>query len=613
MQADGRWREAEDIYRAILRRCPAQPDANHNLGIMAAQRGLPQQALPYLRAAVLAAPGIAQFRLSHIQALLDGGLTAAAGRELRQSRRLGFSGTAFDDLQGRLDGARRGLAAVDGASLFNLALDHHRAGRLGSAAAAYRRVLLRRPDDPLPLYWLGNALRDQGWLAAATACYHRALVGRPDFAEALFVLATFDDDRRGFARVLMLKADYPAVYCNLGTMAAVAAEPRRAMILWRAALAFDPALAEAHFNLGTVDDALGEDEIAIRRYRRARTILPGYAGAHVNEGLCRLRIGDYAGGWAEYEWRWHGGSPDLAPRRFAVPRWDGGPLPGRTILLHAEQGYGDALQFCRYLPMTAAASGARLVLEVPPPLKALLTGWPGAVEVIAQGEPLPSVDAHCPLLSLPGIFRTTADTIPDGPPYLAVAPALVHQWRRRLSAERPQIGVCWAGNPGNRTDHRRSLPLEQLLPLLVRGGATWHVLQKDLRDGDDRLIAAVPWLVRHPLADFADTAALVSALDLVVSVDTAVAHLAGALGRPTWLLLPYVADWRWLRDGEDSPWYASMRLFRQPAPGDWRPVLDRLAAALDDIAPAPRRLRRGAGHGGQFRPFCEARPTKLSI
>ena len=610
MHADGRLQEAEDLYRRILLDCPGQPGANHNLGVMSAQRGWPQQALPYLRTAVREAPGIAQFRLSHILALLDCGLPTAAGRALRQCRRLGFSGAAFDDLQRRLDETGRRAPPAEGGALFDLAFDHHRAGRLGSAAAGYRQALRHRPDDPRPLYWLGNALRDQGWLEPAAACYRRLLIDRPDVAEALFVIASFDDDRRGFARVLALKADYAAVYCNLGAMAAASEQTRRAMALWRAALALDPLLAEAWFNLGTVYDGLGENEIAILRYRRARTILPGYAGAHVNEALCRLRLGDYAGGWAEYEWRWHGGSRDQAPRAFAVPRWDGGALPGRTILLHAEQGFGDALQFCRYLPMAAMASRARLVLEVQPPLKTLLADLPGAAQVIAQGEPLPPFDAHCPLLSLPGIFGTTAKTIPERLRQLAAAPARVRQWQRRFTPGRPQIGLCWAGNPGNRTDRRRSLPLEQLLPLLVRGGATWHVLQKDLRQGDDRLIAAVPALVRHRLADFADSAALVSALDLVVSVDTAVAHLAGTLGRPTWLLLPYVADWRWLQDGEVSPWYPSMRLFRQSAPGDWGSVLDRLAEALDDIAPVPRRRREDSGH---LRPLCDTLATKLSI
>ena len=577
--------EAEELYSGILRDCPHQPDANHNIGIMAAQRGLPEAALPYLRTAVQAAPGVASYRISYIQALLDGGRTTAARRALRDGRRLGL-GPSVDSLEALIAWAERRPPPVRAGDWFNLGVFHQQAGRPGSAAAAYRKAVLLHPENPLVLYWYGHALREQGWTGLAADRFRRALVLDPGCPEALFSLAALDDELGGYGRSLAVRPDYGDVHCNLGALANGSGRWPEAAVRFRATLALDPALAEALFNLATVHGSLDDSAAAVRLYRRTEAVRPDFARAYVNEALDLLRLGDYAAAWEKYEWRWRGGSPDLAPRPFAQPAWDGGPLDGKTILVHAEQGFGDTLQFCRYLPLVAAAAGGggRLVLEVQAPLKGLFAGFPGVApmvdQVVAQGDHLPAFSVHCPLLSLPRLFGTTPDSIPAAVPYLTANPARRRVWRRRLPVGRPQIGLCWAGNPGNRIDRQRSLPLERLLFLVDQRQAGWHVLQKELRPGDAELLAATPALVRHRLADFADTAALASALDLVITVDTAVAHLAGALGRPTWVLLSHFRDWHWFGDGDASAWYPTVRLFRQASPGDWGPVLGRVAEAL---------------------------------
>ena len=573
---DGRMDEAETLYRGILRDCPDQPDANHNLGIMAAQRGLPEMAMPYLRMALRVAPGAAPYRMSYIQALLDGGQTAAARRALRDGRRLGQDGPAIEALEALVQWAECRPPPVRAGDWFNQGIFHQQAGRSGSAAAAYRKALLLLPAEPLALYWYAQALRQQGWSALAADRLRRALVLDPCFPEALVSLAVPDHSRSGYARALVVKPDDPEALCNLG---AQVDQSGPAEDFYRASLVFDPTFTQALFNLAWVLGCRHESTLAIALYRRAQAVCPDYAGAHFMESTEHLRNGDFLIGWKKYEWRWRCGSPEMAPRPFVQPLWDGAPLAGKTILLHAEQGFGDTLQFCRYLLLVAAAGG-RVVLEVQPPLKGLLACFSGVSRVIARGEPLPRFDVHLPLMSLPWLFKTTPDSLPGEMPYLTADPARVRAWRRRLPGGRPRVGLRWAGDPDHRGDRQRSLPLALFLPLLGKVEAGWHVLQKDLRPGDAELIAATPALVRHVLKDFADTAALLSLLDLVITVDTAVAHLAGALGRPTWLLLPHCADWRWMRDGDTSPWYPTMRLFRQSSPGNWGPVLARVAEAL---------------------------------
>jgi hypothetical protein len=275
----------------------------------------------------------------------------------------------------------------------------------------------------------------------------------------------------------------------------------------------------------------------------------------------------------------------LMPRDLPQPIWLGGDdIAGKTILLHSEQGFGDSIQFCRYLPLVAAR-GAHVVLEVEQPLCGLMRSLAGSAEIIAKGDPLPDVDIRCPLPSLPLAFKTQLATVPAEVPYLSVSQDVMASWRASLGNERSlRIGLCWAGNPKHVRDRDRSMELRLLLPLLDVG-ATFVSLQRELRAGEAELLAQNGILdFGARLRDFTDTAALVSQLDLVVSADTSVAHLAGALGMPVWIMLTYAPDWRWLLDRDDNPWYPSARLFRQSEGREWTGVITRLREALLEFA-----------------------------
>ena len=306
-------------------------------------------------------------------------------------------------------------------------------------------------------------------------------------------------------------------------------------------------------------------------FERAIHRRPDHAAAHWNLADCRLLLGDFERGWQEYEWRWKRDQREIKQREFPQPRWSGAEaLAGRTILLHSELGLGDTLLFCRYAK-EVAARGARVVLEVQPPLVTLLAGLAGVAQIVASGDPLPVFDCHCPLMSLPLAFRTHLGTVPADVPYVRSDPARVAQWRSRLGASaKPRVGLVWSGSVALRND-QRSMALADMLPL-VDDRAEWVSLQKELRDADREDLASRA-AIRHlgdELRDFSDTAALVDLMDLVVTVDTSVANLAGAMGKKVWILLPYNPhDWRWMLTREDSAWYPTARLFRQPAPGDW--------------------------------------------
>ncbi len=353
----------------------------------------------------------------------------------------------------------------------------------------------------------------------------------------------------------------------------------------RRAIALKADFPEAYTNLGNALKGQGNIAAAIAACRQAIALNPDLPDAHHNLSLTLLLNGEFAEGWREYEWRWQ--TKQLRPRGFAQPLWSGEAVDGRVLLLHAEQGYGDMIQFCRYVPLVAARG--RVVLEAPRALVRLFSGLAGVERIVVQGDPLPAFDLHCPLLSLPRAFATTLETIPGGVPYLGTDPAQVSAWRDRLAGlARLRVGLVWAGEPRatdrirGAVDRRRSISLGHFARLAGVGGIAFVSLQKGEAAAQTR--SPPPGLRLHDwtgeLEDFADTAALIAALDLVISVDTAVVHLAGALGKPVWLLNRFDTDWRWLLDREDSPWYPTLRLFRQHRPGDWAGVLERVAAAL---------------------------------
>jgi hypothetical protein len=355
----------------------------------------------------------------------------------------------------------------------------------------------------------------------------------------------------------------------------------------------DPTNAAAFNDLAACLFALDRDAEALAYIRRALDLNPELAESEESDSIWLLRYGRFRDGWRHYEARQRTSQGERFDRHFTTPQWRGGPIQGRTILLHVEQGVGDTIQFLRYAPLVAAR-GARVVLEVYRGLRELTEGLPGVAEVVEYGEPLPPFDLHCPMLSLPLCFGTELDSIPASIPYLRVPRDRIFQWHTRLGPrQRMRVGIAWSGNPLHRDDARRSIPLAALRTLLApQPDREFHVLQAEVRESDRAVLAALPHVHDYSglLRDFADTAALISLMDLVISVDTSVAHLAGALGWPVWLLLSSVADWRWLLERDDSPWYPSFWLFRQQVRGDWAAVLTRvereLSAMLNAAGPS---------------------------
>lgn len=512
----------------------------------------------------------------------------------------------------------------------------HRAGRLDAAAAAYRAILNAQPDHANALHLLGLVAHQQGnqqealrrveealrispanaayanslglvLLALgrsdeAEAAFHRALANQPTLAEAHNNLGNARARREDFAgaadayrMAITTRPDYPEAYANLAGALRRLGDLVGAEAAVRQALALRQTYAGALCTLGLIrHDRAAYDE-ALALYDQALALEPNLAAVRANRATLLLLLGRLEEGFREYEWRWRTSGFTTPRRNFAAPLWDGQHLEKQTILVHAEQGLGSAIQFVRYVPLVATMAG-KVVLEAQPPLTRLFASLArpeGAapITVLAKGMPLPDAAVQVPLMSLPRLFGTTLETVPNAVPYLAADAALRATWRARLdqacgARPRPRVGLVWAGNPNHHNDRNRSIPAMALAPLLALSDLAFIDLQVGAaaRQRADLPPAAAAAL--HPpggeMADFADTAAIIEELDLVISVDTAAAHLAGALERPVWLLVPYVPEWRWLRERTDTPWYPTMRLFRQADSGDWPGVVTAVVRALSE-------------------------------
>jgi Flp pilus assembly protein TadD len=425
----------------------------------------------------------------------------------------------------------------------------------------------------------------------AIAQFRKALQIKPDFVDAVHHLAlTLHELKRleealaTFDRALSLSPDNAEIINNRGNVLMSLGRNEEALAHYGRAIALKPDFTEAHANRGLVLDELYRMDEAAESYRKSIALKSDYPNAHWNLAINRLRVGDLKTGWVEAEWRWKTPKLPLIERNFKCPLWLGAePLRGKTILLHNDQGLGDALHFCRYVPMVAAM-GANVILEVQKELYELLSGLAGVSKLVSRGETLPDFDFHCSLGSLPLAFDTVLDTVPSATPYISVG-NYADAWKNRLaSVKSPRIGLVWSGNPTHTNDRNRSMALEVLLALLD-ADAGFVSLQKDARLADREILDQRKEILDlgPELKSFADTAAVVSHLDLVISVDTSVVHLAGALGRPVWVLLPYVPDWRWLIHRTDSPWYPTARLFRQTEARDWRTVVHEVRTELDSL------------------------------
>lgn len=518
--------------RADVAARPGSAAALCALGSALWQAGLREEGLARLQQAVQAEPG-------HIESLINLGNALAATGQPEEAERL-----------------YRSVLAVqpDNASVhFNLGCAWLAAGDGGQAEAAFRAALALRPAFGAAQNNLGSALRQQGRPAEALECYQRAVALRPDL---------------------------PGVHGNIGSALLALGRADAALAHLRTAVRMAPDDAETCNNLGGALLALDQSPEAAGWFRIAVRHDPQHYQAHFGLGLALLAQGQFREGWQEYDWRWLDPAFTADERPFADPPWRGeAPVAGRTMLLHAEQGLGDTLQFVRYAPLLRAR-GARVVLQVQAPLMTLLAELADLV-IAREAEP-PPFDLHCPLLSLPRAFGTELHSIPAEIPYLRAPPAHLSLWSARLGERRRRrIGIAISGDPSHPEDAQRSIPAAAFLAAFAGVDAELHVLQKNIRATDAPALAALQ--VHDPLIeDFRDTAALVALMDLVVTVDTAPAHLAGALGVRVWVLLQQGADFRWLRGRTDSPWYPTARLFRQASYGDWESVLACLNAALQE-------------------------------
>jgi Tfp pilus assembly protein PilF len=465
--------------------------------------------------------------------------------------------------------------------------DFYSLGRFDDAATRYRAALELDPDQVVAWSNLAAILAQQGHVAEAESSLRRAIAIRPEYAEAwsnlgnvLRLLGQIDDAVSAYREAVRLDPGHARALYNLGTTLTDQQRHAEAVPCFEAALRLQPDYVEAHENLGISFTMLRRPREALACYEETLRLQPDRGRTRWNRAMCWLALGDYERGWPEYEWRW--GRKGLPHRTLPRPEWDGAPFPGRTILLHAEQGLGDTLQFIRYAALVHDRGG-KIVVACQRPLVRILKSVPGIDEVVAQDEPLPEFDLHAPLLSLPRIFGTRLDSIPSRVPYLAVEPELVEWWRQDLEPIPGfRIGVSWAGNPEQPNDRNRSVPLAQLAPLAELSGV--HLVSLQVGPGRDQIRqVASHWPLTDlgdRLDDFTTTAAAMKNLDLVIAVDSAVAHLAGALGVPVWVALSFAPDWRWLPESEESPWYPTARLFRQTSPRDWAGVFRQIANAL---------------------------------
>jgi len=592
---------AEELYRAVVQADPSNPDAPHLLGLLALQKGNPQAAVDWISKAI---------RLSPKTALYQNNL----GLAFRALGRLSEAASSFN-VAGRLD--PRFFDAH-----FNLGVVLQTLERVDEAIAAYEKALLARKDLGA-LNNLGGAYRQRGEFPAAIRRFKQALEIQPEDADALYNLAmVLQESGQGekaiefFERRARLPNPPPELPVRLGTLLQQIGRPSEAEAWYRRSLSAQPsptacnnlaillnqrfALAEAEqllrlaiglrpddaeafSNLGNVLLDAGRPAEAEAAYDQAIQIKPGYVDAIYNRAHARLILGDFDSGLSDYEYRWlWKGFPSPKPN-FRHPEWAGEELNGRTLLVYNEQGLGDTIQFSRYF--AAAARGARVLFACPAPLRTLFQDMPGLSGFVEADQPLPTFDVHAALMSLPRLCGTRSDNIPHRVPYLLAPPAERFPLPPRTS-RRLRVGIVWAGGSLHTKDAMRSMTLSDLLPLLRSVKCDFYSLQAGAKSGELASLSEDLQIedIGSRVKDFADTATVMGQLDLILSVSTSTQHLAGALAKPVWGLLSCAPDWRWMLEREDSPWYPTMRLFRQTKLGDWRGVLERVRLDLERLA-----------------------------
>jgi tetratricopeptide (TPR) repeat protein len=630
----GRFADAENIFRQIIAQFPSHVGAIHELAVTLAQQRKLEESLQLLRRVIQLAPTSpgAHSDLGNVlrdMNRLDESIASYhRAIAIQPDFAVAFSnlGNALRDSNRPEEAAAAYLRSIE--LMPNVPDSHSNLGnalsdmnRLEEAIACYHRAIQLAPDFAAAYSNCGAVLQRLGRTDEAIAAFRKSIELSPDYAEAYNNLGhslerknLLDDAMAAYVRAIQIKPDLAGAYCNLGNVLLAKKHVDDAIATFRTAIRLEPNMPEAHSNLGNAlsdhgefDEAMAEYRLALRlrpKYpdalsntasaliergvydepesllRQAIEIDPNFADAHWNLALLYLLKGDFARGLPEYEWRWQVRNMPRLPK-LGKPQWTGGDIAGKTILLHVEQGFGDAIQFIRYAPMVAARS-PKIIVASPPELRRLLASVEGVEQVIRPTDPMPPFDFHCPLLSLPLAFKTDLNSIPAPvKPYMHPDAADVEKWRERLSGEkRRRIGLAWAGDPRHKRDATRSIVLCNFAPFSELNDAAFYSLQKG--EGAKHLppVGVTINDFTSELHDFADTAAFIANLDLVISVDTSIVHVAGALGKPVWLLVQYSPDWRWLLDRDDSPWYPGMRLFRQKTYGDWTGVIRRVTDEL---------------------------------
>jgi len=635
----GRLQDAESIYRQILQHDPNNVDAIHLLGLLAHQTGHQDAAEQMLnRAIALGAGAEAYNNLGSVwRARGDMDRAFAAYNKASELRpNLPEPQTNLGLLlhnAGRFDEAlvhhRRALELnpnlVD--AQHNLAMTLDRMGKADEATNAWEKALDLNPDHAGALLKFGAALARAGGTSADravtllrryTQLVSRDAEGFTNLSTALRAASRMDEALVAANKAIELAPERAEVYSNLGILLQKMDRYAEAVEALDRALQINPESGFDHGNLASVYEQMDRHDDSAREFETAAKLLPGFAhvhntlsslyrnmnrdaealaaadramtidpdhpDAHGNRAFALLSLGNLQDGFYEYEWRWRCKHFTTPMREFDRPMWDGSDPRGRTILVHTEQGFGDVIQMARYLPMVADL-GARIYIECFAPLKPLMENVRGVTRVMVAGIKLPDFDLHCPVMSLPRAFRTTLETIPNQVPYLTAPQRKREIWKPRIEqaarGRRWRVGLMWGGN--KKPDPKRSCDLKLLAPLAVAGNDVSFI---SFQTGEhaDQLREAPPELdivhIGNELKDFADTAAALENIDLLITIDTAIAHLGGAVGVKTWTMVPHSPDWRWLRDREDSPWYPTMRLFRQPRRNAWPDVIDRVAAAL---------------------------------
>jgi len=560
---------AEALYKKALKKQPNNFDILHMLGRICYQLRDYDEAIRYIRKEIEIAPSNAEAHFNLAFILHNTGRLDEAVLSYQKAIKIepGLM-EAYNNLGILLTGK----------------------GRTEEAIAYFQKAMQINPNYADIYNNLGLTLKVKGDIDEAITNYKKAIDLNPAFADAYYNLGValqvkkqLDEAITSYKKAVQLNPTYANAYNNLGTIYHEKGQLNEAIDYYQKVLNLHPDFIDAYYNIGIVLRDKGQFEESLQYFQKVIQIEPNHADSHWYLSFLLLLLGNFKDGWKEYEWRWKTKAfiPNLY--NFPQPLWDGFDITGKFIFLHAEQGFGDTIQFIRYAPLVAQ-HGAKVIIGCPKELISLFQSIDGIHQIITWGEELPSFDVHCPLMSLPLVFGTTLDTIPAEIPYIKVNTDLLKRWKDKVRNDdsKFRVGLSWVGRPAHRNDSNRSFPLETLAPLAQSDGVIFYSLQKGKGSEQAKTPPEGMKLIDYTdeIQDFSDTAALIENLDLVISIDTAVAHLAGAMGKPVWTLLPFVPDWRWMLKREDSPWYPTMRLFRQPFPGDWESVISNVRKEL---------------------------------